>query len=154
MTTERESLPLLTDRWTEEEASTVRAQLRLFNQLTAPSAFDVPSESLNFLLKEEDGTLAGGLLGRTYRYALFVEILWVDEKYRGQGLGGRLLAAAEEAARLRGCRLMHLDTFSFQAPEFYRKMGFEVFGVLDGFPEGYQRYYLKKTIQPAAHPPA
>ncbi|WP_426453332.1 GNAT family N-acetyltransferase [Paenibacillus sp. S-38] len=148
MTAKQDPLPLLTDQWTEEEARTVRAQLMAFNQLTAPTAFHAHSETMNFLLKDEDGSVTGGLLGRTYRFALYVEILWVHEKYRGRGLGGRLIAEAEEAARLRGCKLMHLDTFSFQAPEFYRKMGFEVFGVLDGFPEGYQRYYLKKTIEP------
>ncbi|MCZ8520696.1 MULTISPECIES: GNAT family N-acetyltransferase [Paenibacillus] len=146
MTMDQTAGPRLTDVCTEEELRSVRSSLMVFNESTAPSGFQVPNERLDLVLKEEDGKLAGGLLGRTYRFAVYIEILWVDEKYRGQGLGARLMKAAEEEAVRRGCRLMHLDTFSFQAPDFYRKLGFEVFGELAGFPDGAVRYFLKKTI--------
>jgi hypothetical protein len=52
----------------------------------------------------------------------------------------------EEEAKKKGCKLVHLDTYSFQAPEFYKKQGYDIFGILDGYPEGIKRYYLKKDL--------
>jgi ribosomal protein S18 acetylase RimI-like enzyme len=72
--------------------------------------------------------------------------LWVSEEVRGQGYGQALLEAAEEAARKRGCKNVNLDTMSFQAPAFYQKLGYRIFGQLDDFPTGYTRYYLTKQL--------
>jgi GNAT superfamily N-acetyltransferase len=74
------------------------------------------------------------------------DLLWVKEEHRGQGHGQRLLALAEQEARQRGAKGAYLDTFSFQAPDFYRKKGYEVFGVMQDFPEGHQRYYFRKQL--------
>jgi GNAT superfamily N-acetyltransferase len=77
-----------------------------------------------------------------------VDILWVHDAWRLRGVGSALMTAAEGAARAHGCRRIHLDTMSFQAPEFYRKLGYTVFGVLTGFPQDATRIYLVKDLAP------
>lgn len=72
-------------------------------------------------------------------------VLFVDEKHRKQGLGHILLEAMEEEAKSLDIKLIHLDTFDFQAKDFYLKHGYEVFGVLDDCPQGHKRYYMKKV---------
>jgi GNAT superfamily N-acetyltransferase len=61
-----------------------------------------------------------------------IESLWVDPRYRSKGYGSTLLRKVEEEAHKRGCSLIHLDTFDFQAKDFYLAHAYEVFGVLDG----------------------
>ena len=75
-----------------------------------------------------------------------LDLMWVREDLRGRGYGRRLLELAEEKAREHGARSVHLDTFSFQAPGFYEKCGYQVFGELNEFPSGHQRYYMKKQL--------
>jgi len=67
-------------------------------------------------------------------------------EYRGQDLGSQLLNKIELEAKAIGTTLVHLDTFDFQAKDFYLKAGYEIFGVLDDCPKGHQRYYLKKKL--------
>ena len=77
---------------------------------------------------------------------MYIDILWVDEGARGQGLGTKLLEDAQRIARENQCTLIHLDTFDFQAKDFYLRHGFHLFGVLEGCPEGHCRYYLSKKL--------
>ena len=101
---------------------------------------------LCFVLYAPDQSVAGGAIGETYWNWFYLSLMFVKEELRGQGYGQQLLALAEEEARRRGARHVYLDTFSFQAPEFYKKCGYEVFGVLEDFPAGHQRYFLKKEL--------
>ena len=103
-------------------------------------------KDLGIEAKDPKGKLVGGLVGGTYWGWLQVYELWVDAAYRDEGLGTTLLREAEALARKRGCRHVHLDTFSFQAPGFYRKLGFKKLGVLKPFPRGNARYYLYKKM--------
>lgn len=68
---------------------------------------------------------------------MFIDWLWVSPAARGQGAGIRLLNKAENAARERGCIGAYVDTFSFRAPDFYRRYGYEEFGRIDGLPPGH-----------------
>ena len=86
----------------------------------------------------------GGLHGYTHWGWLFISHLWVAEALRGQGYGTELVARAEHEAARRGCRRAYLDTYDFQALGFYQKRGYEVFGLLEGFPTGHRRYFLQK----------
>jgi len=101
---------------------------------------------LCLFLYAPDDTVVGGLIGSTYWNWLHVSLLWVKEGLRGRGHGARLLALAEDEARKRGAKSAFLDTFSFQAPDFYLRQGYTVFGRLDSFPEGHQRYFLSKQL--------
>lgn len=88
----------------------------------------------------------GGITGNTKLHCLFIQFLWVDERLRGQAIGAKLLKKAEEVASEKGCKMVRVDTFSFQAPEFYKKQGYEVYGTVEDFPEGYTHYLFLKRI--------
>ena len=136
----------LTEEYQELEIQYIINQIDLYNLSSAPTAQDPPSETINLILKDQEEQIFGGILGRMYRFALYINVLWISEKVRGQGYGSRLLEEIESKAREKECKLIHLDTYSFQAPEFYKKHGYEIFGTLEGFPERIRRYYLRKVI--------
>ena len=102
--------------------------------------------SLCFVLKGADDAIVGGVIGATYWNWLHVDLMWIRDDLRGCGYGQRLLMLAEEEARKRGAKQAYLDTFSFQAPEFYKRYGYEIFGVLEDFPAGHKRYFLRKQL--------
>lgn len=109
-------------------------------------AGDDHGQSLCFVLRGPDQEIAGGIIGATHWGWLHVDLMWVKEELRGRGYGHRLLALAEQEARQRGATHAYLDTFSFQAPDFYKEHGYRVFGELPDFPPGHQRYYLTKEL--------
>ena len=89
--------------------------------------------------------IVAGLAGETYCGWLSIRYLWVSEGLRSRGVGRELMAQAEARARDRGCHSAWLDTFSFQAPGFYEKLGYEEFARLD-FPPDHQRHFFKKRL--------
>lgn len=109
-------------------------------------AGDDNGQNLCFVLKAPDDEIVGGVIGATYWDWLYVNLMWVKEELRGRGYGGHLLTLAEDEARKRGAKHSYLDTFSFQAPDFYKKHGYRVFGELQDFPAGHQRYFLTKQL--------
>ena len=100
------------------------------------------------VLIEEKRRVVGGLLGWTWWEWLYVEWLFIPEAMRRSGLGRDIMRRAESEARERGCRGVYLDTFHFQARGFYEKLGYTVYGTLDGMPAGGARYYLSKKLIP------
>ncbi|MFF0163211.1 GNAT family N-acetyltransferase [Streptomyces sp. NPDC005263] len=124
-------------RETNTAASPVLRALR-----ATPGAREVP---LHIWALDETDALAGGLVGHTWAGWLHVTYLWVDERHRGSGIGSRLLARAERAARdQRGCSAVRLETWDFQAPRFYQKQGYEVVSVIPDYPPGITEYTLVK----------
>jgi GNAT superfamily N-acetyltransferase len=104
---------------------------------------------LVMLLRDPDGRIYAGLSGHTWGGVGEVRFLWVDESRRHTGIGGRLLRAAEEEARARGCRKIVLSTHSFQAPAFYMKRGYVVAGEFSDYPRGHRSIFLEKTLAAA-----
>jgi GNAT superfamily N-acetyltransferase len=98
--------------------------------------------------RDARGAIVGGIVGTTNWNWLHVALVWVSESCRRGGLGRRLMAELERAAVARGCTRAHLDTFSFQARPFYERLGYRVFGVLDDYPSGQQRFFMEKTLAP------
>ena len=109
-------------------------------------AGDDEGKNLCFILQTPDEEIVGGVIGATYWDWLYVNLMWVREDLRGQGFGEQLLEKAEAEARRRSAKRSYLDTFSFQAPAFYKKFGYEEFGRLEDFPAGHTRYFLVKTL--------
>jgi ribosomal protein S18 acetylase RimI-like enzyme len=90
--------------------------------------------------------MLAGLIGNTHGNWLTIKFLWVSEKLRRQSIGSQLLKKAEETAKERGCQYAFLDTFSFQAPEFYKKYGYKEQFKLEEYPLKGKRYYFTKTL--------
>ena len=109
-------------------------------------AGDDHHKHLCLVLHAPDQVIVGGIIGATYWDWFHIDLLWVEDELRGRGHGRRLLALAEQEARQRGALNAYLDTFSFQAPEFYKKSGYRVFGELQDFPHGCQRYFMTKQL--------
>ena len=101
---------------------------------------------LCFVLQGPDQEVVGGIIGATYWDWFYLDLLWVKEDLRRHGHGQQLLSKAEDIARERGAKNVFLDTFSFQAPEFYQKYGYQVYGELPDFPTGHQRFFLTKQL--------
>ncbi len=102
--------------------------------------------SICFILYTPEKEIAGGLIGVMHWDWFYIDLLFLKEELRGQGYGHRILMMAEEEARRRGAKNAYLDTFSFQAPAFYKEHGYQVFGELKDFPPGHQRYYFMKQL--------
>jgi len=101
---------------------------------------------LGIFVRDSHNQIVGGLYGISWCGWLEITFLWIREDLRKKGYGKELLEMAENEGKARGCKWVLLNTFSFQAPEFYKKFGYQIFGVLDDFPSGHKRYYLKKTV--------
>ncbi|WAU86628.1 GNAT family N-acetyltransferase [Streptomyces sp. Qhu-G9] len=137
----------------KERSQFLRSRLREGNTAASPvlrSLRGTPGERevpLQVWALEEDGRVAGGLVGHTWATWLHVAYLWVDERHRGSGLGSHLLSRAEDLAHSsRGCRAVRLETWDFQAPDFYRKQGYEVVCVVPDYPPGITEYTLTKRL--------
>jgi GNAT superfamily N-acetyltransferase len=115
-------------------------------EFNAQQAGDDESKPLCYVIKDAHGSIAGGAIGVVYWDWLSLDLMWVREDLRGQGFGSRLMALIEEEAQRLGARHVHLDTFSFQAPGFYERHGYRIFGQLEDFPRGFQRVYMTKSL--------
>ena len=129
---------------TENEIKYIREELNQFNNERVGEDGHTP---LNIVEYDTNGNMIGGILGGTYWGWMYVDILWVHENHRYKGIGSKLLREAEKEAIRSGCHHVHLDTMSWQAPEFYQKHGYEVIGILPDIPNGNQKYLLMKALR-------
>ena len=136
----------LTHDLTSEEADYIGNRLSTFNLESAPPSMRKVKIDVDLALRDDTGKAIGGLIGKIYRSCLFVDTLWIEKSLRGHGYGKALMEEAESLARKENCIFIHLDTFSFQAPEFYKSLGFEVFGLIDEYPGELKRFYMKKML--------
>lgn len=132
---------------TGEEEELIDDELMVYNIQQAPPTQEAPFEKICRCAKDEDGNVIGGVLACMIMWhVLSVESVWVSEEWRGMGFAAELLEEVEEEARERGCHLVYLDTFDFQAKGFYEKQGYRVFGELKDMPKGHVRYYMCKEL--------
>ncbi|MCE9499218.1 MAG: GNAT family N-acetyltransferase [Leptospira sp.] len=98
------------------------------------------------IVAKENGEIVGGLLAIIYFQGMNLQCLWVHEKYRRKKIGMLFLEKAEEEARKFNCSVIYGHTFGFQAPGFYLKAGYQVFGIIEDFPKGFNCHFLKKSL--------
>ncbi|MHC5134717.1 GNAT family N-acetyltransferase [Pseudomonas glycinis] len=133
----------LTHNPTEEQRQAILQPLIEYNDAQTGGS---KSEPFALMVKDQNGEILGGLYGRMIFRWMFIELLSVPEQGRGQGIGSKLMAQAEALAREKNCYGLWLDTFDFQAPEFYRKLGFSQFGEIVDYPPGHKRHYFQKRL--------
>ncbi|WP_455826656.1 GNAT family N-acetyltransferase [Pseudomonas graminis] len=127
-----------------EEREAILKPLRAYN---LSHTGKMPFETVGLLLRDPTThEVVGGLYGKISYGWLFIELLSIPDSMRTQGTGTRLMQAAEALARQKGCVGIWLDTFSFQAPGFYRKLGFSEFGHIADYPPGHQRHFFEKRL--------
>jgi GNAT superfamily N-acetyltransferase len=103
-------------------------------------------QGLAIFVRDAQERIVAGICGHTWGACCEIRQLWVEASRRRQGLGTRLLQAAEQEARRRHCRQMILTTFDFQAPAFYAKRGFHRLAAVDDYPHGHQSLLLQKAL--------
>lgn len=121
---------------------------RIFAYNVAVTGYD-DYRPLAVFVRDDSGAILAGLTGFTWGGALKIEYVWVHDDLRGQGYGSRLVRAAEHEAVSRGCKQAVLDTHSFQAPDFYPKLGYVRCGLADDWPLGHQQSYFHKRLTAA-----
>jgi GNAT superfamily N-acetyltransferase len=127
----------------EDELRMIRAAMQRHTETHVPWEAD---QELNVVARDDVGRIIGACLGKTANGWMYLGLLWVDDSCRGQDIGTKLMRAAEEEGRRRGCYAAHLNTFSYEARPFYEKLGYEVFGTVDDFPGGHRRFFLTKRL--------
>ena len=127
----------------EKEIEFVNNALQKFNdEKVGPDNHEL----LNIVEYDKNGNIIAGNLDGTYWGWMHIDILWVDEYHRKQRLGSQLLKAAESEAIKSGCHSVHVDTMSWQAPDFYKKHGYEIISELNDIPGGNKKFHLIKKL--------
>lgn len=133
----------LSDTVPETARDAILASIKAHNEtLLGPS----DRRDLFIPIQADDGSVDGGLVGYTGRGWLYVELLSVPERLRGQGMAGRLLTLAEEEAKARGCIGAYIDTINPAACRAYERAGYHVFGRIEDFAKGYDICWLIKRF--------
>jgi len=133
------------ERLAELSPDNRNAILAPLDEFTRNRGFTWRPAPLALALRRE-GQIVGGLIGEIHWGWLRIEILAVAEPWRGGGWGRRLVEEAERLAAEAGCHGSWVDTFSFQSPGFYQKLGYTIFGELPDYPTGQVRYFLSKAM--------
>lgn len=132
------------DRPSENEVEAIGDRLGEYNE----RFFDNPNYAyFGLFVRSEAQAIRAGLVGHVYAGWLFVKYLWVGAELRRGGIGRGLMTEAERRALALRCHSAWVDTFSFQAPEFYKKLGYREFARLD-YPPGHQRIFFRKQLTP------
>ncbi|MES2992561.1 MAG: GNAT family N-acetyltransferase [Pseudomonadota bacterium] len=148
MTPDRDIALTLHDDVPEDAGAIVDAGLGAANEAAAPLHEVRP---LACIARDARGRVIGGAVGRTWGDCAEMQQLWVADAERRRGLGARLVRAFETHAQARGCHRFYLETFSFQAPSLYRKLGYETALAVRGFPHGIAKFTMLREL-PVASP--
>ena len=109
--------------------------------------FNKEEETICKKILDKEGNIIAGCTGYIYYWGcMYIDDMWVDEKYRRQGLGSQALQSVEKAAETKGCHLIFLGTWDFQARPYYEKHGYTVFSTLKDNPKGHEDYGLYKRL--------
>ncbi|SDW37501.1 GNAT family N-acetyltransferase [Paenibacillus sp. PDC88] len=133
-------------RSTDEDSTYVRNKLIEFNANQLSDDIKNNYEEINLHMKDAEGNIIGGLLSVLCWNWLEVDILWIDQNHRENGHGSSLLSEIERIAWEKKCSFIKLNTFSFQAPDFYKKHGYKIIATINDAPRGHKHYYFLKEL--------
>lgn len=133
----------ITDKIEDNDKAKILRELVEFNLARIE---DKNPKELGIYLRNKQGNIIAGLMGETHGNWLTIEFLWVNEDLRGQSIGNQILEKAESIAKERGCNFAFLDTFSFQAPAFYKKHGYQEAFILEEYPLTGKRVFFTKIL--------
>jgi ribosomal protein S18 acetylase RimI-like enzyme len=136
----------ISQQWNQEDSDYIRKKLIEYNMTQISDEVKTPLENVSFVLRNDREEIVGGVTGTMFWYHLHIDFLWVSEECRKGGYGSQLIEKMEGYAKEKECYLITLDTFHFQAPDFYKKLGFKEFGRLKDFPKGGSQYFLEKRL--------
>ncbi len=120
----------------EEEMKVVQKGLEDHSRKYPNGELDIPTPDISLVLKDNNGNIVGGVITSMLTGVMHLEVLWVDEMYRGRGHGKDLVLHAERIGQEKGYPASQTWSFSFQAPEFYQSIGYKVLGIFDGYTDG------------------
>lgn len=126
----------------EDHAIMVKGMLEYHASKGHPRKVD----TFSIAMRDESNTFVGCILVSFLWNGMEIQTVWVHESLRNQGWGRKLMQAAEEEGKKRGCTLAYTNTFTWQAPEFYKKLGYREYGKLENFPPGNALYYVCKDL--------
>ena len=131
----------------KSDLETISKGIQSFNQKHIPDdvVFEPDTRFATFA-KDDDGNVLGGVRACAFWNYCILELLWLSDENRGQGVGNKLMDAAETYAKEQGFSYMRTETLSFQAKPFYEKRGYKVFGELPDYPKGHVTYCLVKEL--------
>lgn len=132
------------DHASAHEAELVCTNLQAFNR---DAIGEIRFAPIQLVVRDDASQLRGGVIAEVALEWLEILVLWVDEHARGKGIGSKLLAACEENAVLLGAHSARLDTFDWQALDFYSRSGYTIFGELEDYPRGRKRYFMSKVLR-------
>ena len=127
----------------QNEIDEIHEMLRSYNHRNREAAEKMP---LGVFYEDESGRKLAGLTGETFGNWLCIKYLFVVDDLRKQGIGTKIVLSAEEEARKRNCKYVFVDTFSFQAPKFYEKLGYKEVFSLNEYPYTERRHYYIKEL--------
>lgn len=133
-------------QWKQSDSDFIRKKVIEYNMEQLPDKLKTSNDNVSFILKDDLGEIIGGITANIFWNHMHIESLWVDKSVREKGYGRELLIRIETYAIDKGCRFIFLDTFSFQAPEFYKNNGYEIFGTIEDHPKGFNQYFLYKKL--------
>jgi len=138
----------LVDKPDPQYIRAMRAGLRAYNVKQVPALLDLPYDEFAIFIRDDNGTIQGGIIAEVDWGMMYVDLLWLDDSLRGKGLGKALLHTIEQTTLSIGLSSIYLMTTEFQALRFYQHMGYELFGTIMNRPHGYAYYYLRKLNIP------
>lgn len=133
----------ITNDGNQNDIDEIHNMLRSYNLSKREKSDNVP---LGVYYEDETGKKLAGLTGKTFGNWLCINYLFVSENLRNQGIGSKIIISAENEARNRGCKYVFVDTFSFQAPAFYEKLGYRCVFSLTNYPYTEERHYYIKEL--------
>ncbi len=131
---------------TDDEVKEVQKGLDAYNMEKTSGEYNSPKDWISLVLKDHESNIVGGIITSTLFWTQYLEVLWVDDKYRGLGYGRDLVLEAERLSKKNGCITSHTYTFSWQAPDFYQAVGYKLIATYEGYFAGITELILMKRL--------